>query len=198
MAEPTKPPQPFPPAVDGVTVRPARPSDAGALVELVDRCSELSLYRRFHGATGPYVRREVERIAHPTAGHRSWVALGARGDVRGTATLAWGRAGDVHVAFLVDDAWQRRGVGRSLYRALAHEAVSEGLPAVTATILGDNVPALRFLRAMAPDVRSVFVDGQVEVRVPVWSAPSARSSLRTAAVRTADARTPVGRQGAAA
>lgn len=178
MAEPTKPLQPLPSAVDGVTVRQARPSDTSVLVDLVERCSELTLHRRFHGATGPHVQREVRRIASPTPEHRSWVVVGPGGDVRGTATLAWGRAGDVHVAFLVDDAWQRRGVGRSLYRALAREAVAAGLPAVTATVQGDNVPALRFLHVMAPDARSRFVDGEVEVRVPVASAAHGRPGAR--------------------
>jgi GNAT superfamily N-acetyltransferase len=178
MAETTTPtahPWRLSSTVDCVTVRPARPDDTDALVALVERCSELSLYRRFHGAAGPYVWREIERIANPTAMHRSWVALGAGGDVRGTATLAWGRAGDVHAAFLVDDTWQRRGVGRSLYRALARAAVAAGLPAVTATVLGDNGPALRFMRAMAPDVRSRFVDGVVEVHLPVRPSTAARS-----------------------
>jgi GNAT superfamily N-acetyltransferase len=169
MAAPTIPPQPVTSPRDAVTVRPARPGDEVALTALVGRCSELTLYRRFHGATGPHVRREIDRIAHPTPTHRSWVGVGPGAEAVGTATLARGRDGDVHVAFLVGDAWQRRGIGRALYTALAPDAVADGFPAVTATILGDNVPALRFLQAIAPRARSRFVDGEVVVRVPVRS-----------------------------
>jgi hypothetical protein len=185
MAAPTIPPQAVISPLDAVTVRPARPGDEVALAELVERCSELTLYRRFHGATGPHVRREIDRIAHPTPDHRSWVAVGTGAEVRGTATLARGRDGDVHVAFLVGDAWQLRGNGRALYTALAPDPVAAGFSAVTATILGDNVPALRFLRAIAPRARPRFVDGEVVVHVPVRSAAPGRTGRPTPAAEVA-------------
>src|SRR5262245_52646257 len=74
-------------------VRPTRADDLPALEALLDRCSDETRYRRFHGAVGTAVRRELWRVAHPSRCHRSWVVI-ADGDVRGTATLAWGREGD--------------------------------------------------------------------------------------------------------
>lgn len=150
----------------GITVRRAVPGDLAALVGCADRCSELTLYRRFHGTAGPAIRRELWRIAAPTPEHRSWVAVGPGGDIHGTASLAWGRSGTVEAGFLVEDAWFRRGIGRRLFAAVAAEARSARVATVLVTIQAENTRALRFLRAMVPDVRPVFVgDGVVEAAV---------------------------------
>lgn len=147
--------------------RPARPSDEGAVAELLARCSPDALYRRFHGAVGSAVTHEIRRIANRTDGHRSWVVV-AHGAVRGTATLAWGSDGVVEAAFLVEDAWARRGVGAALYEAVAREARREHVPEVTAWVQGDNESARRFLRAMAPDARITFAGyGELEVILPM-------------------------------
>lgn len=149
-------------------VRPARPADQSALDAFIERCSRDTLYRRFHALAPRPIRREVQRMAHPTATHRSWVAAAPDGAVHAVATLAWGRAGDVHVAFVVEDAWFRRGLGRALFGTMARAAERSGVGAVTATIQADNHRAVDFLRAVAPGVRPRFVGaGEVEATIPV-------------------------------
>jgi GNAT superfamily N-acetyltransferase len=156
-----------------VTIREAVPADLPALVACVDRCSDTTLYRRFHGAAGPAVRREVRRIATPTADYRSWVAAGPGGTIRGMASLARGRDGTVEAGFLVEDEWFRRGIGRLLFGALAAAARSSRIPRVSLTIQAENTRALRFLRAMVPGVRPVFIgDGIVAAEVPVADVPA--------------------------
>jgi GNAT superfamily N-acetyltransferase len=147
-------------------VRGAGPGDLDARVALLERCSDGTVRRRFHGAAPRPIRRELDRIAHPTDEHRSWVAL-AGGDVRGTATLAWGRDGAVEAAFLVEDAWFRRGVGRALFAALAAEARRAGVTAVVATVQSDNERAARFLRAMAPGAGHTLSGPELAVTIPV-------------------------------
>lgn len=151
-----------------MTIRPAGPGARIALDGLVERSTPDTLYRRFHGtAIGP-VRRELDRIAAPTAGHRSWVAVSPDGEVRGTATLAWGPAGGPDAGFLVEDGWHRRGIGRLLFAALMAEARRAGVPMVQATVQADNERALRFLRNVAPAARSRYAGGHdVEVAIPV-------------------------------
>ncbi len=149
-------------------VRPTEPADLARLEALVARCSDATLYRRFHGAGRRPIGRELERVAASTAIHRSWVAVTHDGEAHGTATLAWGRSGTVEAAFLVEDEWFRRGIGRSLFAALAAGAARAGVDAVMASVQADNDRAVRFLRAMSPDVRPTYVGGAVlEVRVPV-------------------------------
>jgi ribosomal protein S18 acetylase RimI-like enzyme len=154
-----------------VTIRPARRTDRPALDGLVERSSDDTLYRRFHGGAAGPIRRELDRIAAPSPDHRSWIAVSpADGRVRGTATLAWPTrpGGAVEAAFLVEDAWRRRGIGRALFDALMVEAAHAGLPSVHATVQADNERALRFLRGVGPGAASHYAGGhEVEVSVPV-------------------------------
>lgn len=151
-----------------VVVRSAAPTDLDLLRAMVERTSPTTLRRRFHDAAGRPVQRELARIASPTPSHRSWVALAADGQVHGTATLAWARAGTVEAAFLVEDAWFRRGLGRALFGALAIEAARARVATVLATVQADNDRAVRFLRAVAPGAHPRFVGGgELEVAIPV-------------------------------
>jgi GNAT superfamily N-acetyltransferase len=175
----------------GTWVRAARSDDLTQLDALLDRCSRETLYRRFHGATGGPMRREVERIADPGPLHRSWVAVGCDGAIRGTATLAWSAAdsaspanaaspggaspgGRPEVAVLVEDAWFRRGLGRALLTQLMADARDAGAEVVVAWVQGDNMRAVRFLRAVAPGARIAFDGGELAVSVPVAPAASER------------------------
>ena len=152
----------------GLTVRPAGPADGERLGAFLDRCSPTTLYRRFHGPGEQPARREMARAAAPTADYRSWLALSPGGDVRGVATLASGRDGTVEAAFMVEDAWARRGVGRVLWAALAEDACRSRLATIRANVQADNERAVRFLLAVAPGARSRYAgDAQIEVTLPV-------------------------------
>jgi N-acetylglutamate synthase-like GNAT family acetyltransferase len=150
-----------------VQVRRARPTDLPQLQALADRCSFETLYRRFHGSGPSTIHRELERVASPTPQHRSWVA--AEGEfIRGAATLAFGRDGSAEAAFLVEDAWFRRGLGRRLFGAMATEAAHIPVDTIVAWVQPDNVAARRFLRAVAPSARTRFAGmGELEMLVPV-------------------------------
>jgi GNAT superfamily N-acetyltransferase len=146
-------------------VRPATADDLPELGELAERCSFDTLYRRFHGATGTPLQRELARMATSSGGHRSWVAVSG-GHVRGVATLAVGRSGEAEVAFLVEDAWQRRGLGRALAGRVGVEARRAGHGGLTALVQGDNDRALRFALALAPGADIRF-DGAAEYRLTI-------------------------------
>jgi len=150
-----------------LAVRPAELSDLPQLEAMLERCSPETQYRRFHGAVGGAARRELQRIVTPTPTHRSWVATD--GDaLHGTATLAWGSDGVVEAAFLVEDDWVRRGIGRGLFRAVAAEAQAASVHHVTAWVQAENQAARRFFRAMVPTAETTFAgDGELEVAIPV-------------------------------
>ena len=154
-----------------LTVRPAGPDDRERLDAFVDRCSPATLYRRFHGAGERPARREMARVAAPSATYRSWVATSPGGDIHGVATLAWGGDGVVEAAFMVEDAWTRHGVGRALFAALARESRRARLGTVRAIVQADNERAVRFLLAVAPGARSRYAgDAEIEVTLPVTAA----------------------------
>src|SRR5262245_20292250 len=169
----------------GMTIRPSAPGDGPALHALVDRCSAGTLVRRFHGGGVGPAHREMDRVAQHAATHRSWVAE-ADGEIHGAGTLAWAGPDEARaeVAFLVEDAWFRRGVGRGLYAAIAAEARREGI-AVSASVQADNERAIRFLVGVAPGARPRYAgDGLVEVTFPpapavVPSAPAVAAVAST-------------------
>lgn len=169
----------------GIDVRPARPGDLPGLQAMVERCSPDTLHRRFHGVVGSGARRELERIAHPTGRHRSWVAVDGDGDVHGTSTLAWGHDGEVEVAFLVEDDHQRRGLGRALAGVAAEEARAAGVPQVEAIVQPDNRRALRFLRAVAPGLSMRFADGSTVATIALAPPAAAIPPISTPGTREA-------------
>jgi ribosomal protein S18 acetylase RimI-like enzyme len=153
-------------------LRPARPDDLPRLGELLERCSPETLYRRFHGTTHEPMRREIERVAASGASdasdrHRSWVAVGCDGAVRGTGTLAWRDDHPPEIALLVEDAWFRRGIGRDLVDHLAGDARRSGAEVILAWVQGDNLRAVKFLRAVAPSARIAFDSGELAITMPV-------------------------------
>jgi N-acetylglutamate synthase-like GNAT family acetyltransferase len=152
-----------------VWLRPARPDDLPRLGELLDRCSPETLYRRFHGTTRDPMRREIERVAAPDTPdrHRSWVAVGCDGAVRGAGTLAWRDDDTPEIALLVEDALFRQGIGRGLVDRLAGDARRSGAPDIVAWVQGDNLRAVKFLRAVAHGAHIAFDSGELAVTIPV-------------------------------
>jgi len=164
-----------------VTVRPAQPGDRFALGALVDRCSAETLYRRFHGPVTATVVDELDRIAASGPDHRSWVAVSpGDGRIRGAASLARSPLGPAEAAVLVEDGWRRAGIGRRMLAALAAEARRAGTPEVVATVQADNEGALRFLRSIAPGLRSRWDGGtEVDVTLPLAALAAAANPTAT-------------------
>jgi len=172
-----------------VRIRPARPTDEPLLLDLIERCSPDTVYRRFHGVFGTVARKELRRVANPTYAHRSWVAVEG-GEVRGTVSLVRDRRGDLEIAILVEDAWGHRGLGRRLVEAALRDAARQGATEVVAWIQAENQRAIGFFRTVVPGATGAFVDGEVLMRLPV---PAAVAPLSTAWVR--DDAAPVSRSG---
>jgi ribosomal protein S18 acetylase RimI-like enzyme len=155
-----------------LSVRAARSGDLHQLAALVDRCTPDTLYRRFHGASGRTVERELHRIAWPTPAHRSWVAV-VDGEIRGTATIARSTSGATEIALLVEDSWFRRGIGRALCLTLLAHARAVRVPIVLAAVQADNDRAVRFLRGVAPAAQVRFAGGgELEVTIPTALQPA--------------------------
>jgi GNAT superfamily N-acetyltransferase len=176
-----------------LVVRPATEDVRDQIEAFCARCSDDSLFRRFHGGgRGATLRREVDRWVHPDEGYRTVVAW-ADGEIHGVANLAIGRDGAVEMAVLVEDAWRRRGVAARLVGRLASEAREEGFDAVDVDIQPDNHPALSLLGAMATNYARRFSGGTFEAHIPLAPAPAqtagASSAVSSSAMRTTSTRT---------
>jgi RimJ/RimL family protein N-acetyltransferase len=134
----------------GLRLRLIRPDDAPRLSALYDRLSRHTAYQRFFSA----MRRLPLDWAHFLANvdYRERLALVIERDgPEGPELIAVGRyepageAGEAEVAFVVQDGWQGKGLGRLLLRELLAAAAARGIGRFRAFVLADNFRMLRLL-----------------------------------------------------
>jgi N-acetylglutamate synthase-like GNAT family acetyltransferase len=127
-------------------LRPAA-SDTEAVLDMLGRCSRTSLLHRFHGFTdGANYFGALLRNGPIDQTFLAW----NRSACVGVATLGAGATGIVDLGVLVEDAWQRRGVGTSLVASLLVDARSRGVTTMHADVLGDDFFILEALRRIGP------------------------------------------------
>jgi GNAT superfamily N-acetyltransferase len=133
------------PQGNAITVRRADTGDLEAAKEMHERCSERTLSMRYHGPVGD-ADRYLDHLLSPRHG-RTLAVQTASGRIVGLGHLLWD-GDETEVALLVEDEWQRRGIGSELLRrlvAMAVEANCAGVYAVTQASNTGMVAAMRGL-----------------------------------------------------
>ncbi|MET9494326.1 GNAT family N-acetyltransferase [Streptomyces sp. NPDC006552] len=128
-----------------ITVRRAHPADLAAARALHERCSQRTLRLRYHGPVGD-ADRYLDHLLSPRYG-RTLAARTASGRIVALGHLLWD-GDETELALLVEDDWQRRGVGSELLRrlvGLAREARCASVYAVTQASNTGMVAAMRGL-----------------------------------------------------
>lgn len=170
-----------------VTIRAVRPDDAPRLQALFRRLSPESIFFRFLGRPRELSDREARRLA--TVDYETkmaWVAVpeaGAEdgdpdGPIIGVARYARlpddsgpeagpqaGPEAAAEAAVVVEDRWQRLGLGTMLLQALADYARTHGIDAFQATVHQANTRILRFVRRSGLPTRDRVEGGLWEIRV---------------------------------
>jgi GNAT superfamily N-acetyltransferase len=124
-----------------LNVRPAAAEDADGVRDLHARCSAATLAARYLGGGAPTEAR-MARLLEP-AGGRTLVVTSGSTIVAMASLLAEGDLAEI--AILVEDRWQRRGVGTALLRRLFAWAERGRFAALVAHTAADNVAMLRTL-----------------------------------------------------
>jgi RimJ/RimL family protein N-acetyltransferase len=132
--------------------RQIRPDDWRKLQSFHARLSPSTVQHRFHGA-----KRELSiPLAH------TFADVDGVNDVAIVATTGtWGRIIGVaryfrvapstaEVAFVVEDAYQGRGIGGHLMRHLRELALANGVTVFVAEVLSDNTAMFRLLNKVGP------------------------------------------------
>jgi GNAT superfamily N-acetyltransferase len=147
-------------------LRPAA-SDTQAVLAMVGRCSRASLFHRFHGFTDGVAY--FAALLRDSPANETLLAWSGSACV-GVATLGVSAAGIVDLGVLVEDAWQRRGIGTRLIASLLGSARARGVATVHADVLVDDVFILPILRGIGP-LRVSIESGSFSVDIDLSSQP---------------------------
>ncbi|MFJ8685121.1 bifunctional acetate--CoA ligase family protein/GNAT family N-acetyltransferase [Micromonospora wenchangensis] len=156
---------------DGSTVglRPIRPQDAPEIVAMHGRFSERTRYLRYFSPYPRIPERDLHRFV--TVDHRDREAFVVLAGDRIVAVGRYERLGpaapEAEVAFVVEDAYQGRGIGSVLLEHLADAARRAGIGHFVAEVLPTNGAMLRVFADFGYQVQRQFADGVVHLTFPI-------------------------------
>jgi len=154
------------------TIRPVIPAELTALGDFFAGLSLESRYRRFFAPVRP--SHDLLDLLAGVPAHVDALVAVADGVIVGHAMAADlperadpgpGRATDVGV--VVADAWQRRGVGAALMRALISRAQARGVTALAMDVLPGNRLVLSMILAHWPDAAVGHSPDGLDIRIPL-------------------------------
>jgi GNAT superfamily N-acetyltransferase len=144
-------------------MRPIAPADKAMLQAGVAALSPESAYGRFLTGKSSFTPAELRYLTEVDGvDHIALVVLDADDDILAVGRIVRdARMPDTaELAVAVCDAWQRRGIGRTLTRELT---LRSGVDRVTGTMLATNRAALALMRGIGPIERSAISGGVREV-----------------------------------
>lgn len=139
-------------------MRSVRPADAAELDAMMARCSLDTRYRRFFAPvrTMPIeYRRGV--LAGDPGRHDALVVQQPTGEIIALASLVAAPAG-AELGLLVEDGWQRQGLGTTLVHELVARARERGVQRLRATVLPTSARLVLWLGRIVP-MESSRLDG---------------------------------------
>ena len=170
-----------------LTLRPVLPQDGLLLAELVARLSPSARRNRFHGA----VHFSAERAQRMSCidYDREFAFVVTTRDAATERVIADARycvdgdAQGAEFALMVDERWQRRGLGGWAMAALREAALEAGLHWLHGEVLSTNLPMLALMRrcglCCTPDPEDEQLV-QVQERLGVGDQPVQRRAPRSA------------------
>jgi GNAT superfamily N-acetyltransferase len=132
-----------------------------AVLAMASRCSRNTLFHRFHGFTDGVAY--FAALLRDPAGHETHLAWNEARCV-GVATIALNAAGTADLGVLVEDRWQRQGIGTRLVASLLPRARDRGVTNLHADVLRDDMFVLEALSRVGPPSVSVEL-GAVSVDI---------------------------------
>jgi GNAT superfamily N-acetyltransferase len=152
-----------------VRMRPAGVPDAPLVAALHARCAPESRRSRFLSPTPRLAPGQLDGLLGGDSGTgQALLAVTADGgSAVGIANLDREGPGCGRFAVLVEDAWQRRGLGTALLRRVADLAAEQGVAELTGVARHDDLGVTRLLRRAGLRPSAEIVDGEVRLRAPL-------------------------------
>ncbi|WP_371539530.1 GNAT family N-acetyltransferase [Streptomyces sp. NBC_00466] len=152
-----------------ISVRRAGPDDAQAARAMHDRCTDRTLGLRYHGPVGD-ADRYLGHLLSPRFG-RTLAVQTASGRIVGLGHLLWD-GDETEVALLVEDAWQRRGIGSELLGRLVALAEETGCESVYAVTQASNTGMVAAMRGLGLPLDYQIEEGTLVITARLATAPA--------------------------
>ncbi|MFI6529709.1 GNAT family N-acetyltransferase [Streptomyces uncialis] len=153
---------------EAVTVRRADLSDVDAATAMHGRCSSGTLRTRYHGPVQD-ADRYLRHLLNPHFG-RTLVARTATGRTVALGHLLWD-GDETEVALLVEDEWQRRGIGGELLRRLADMAAEAGCARLYALTQPSNAGMIAAMRGLGLPLEHQWDEGALVITARLDTGP---------------------------
>ena len=168
---------------DGVALvlRPGTDADEESVAGLHTRCSMRTLFNRYHSGMRTVPRRWLHRLLNPPRG--TTILAQCADQVVALGQLIHTNTPDcAEVSLLVEDSWQRRGVGAALLGALASDARAAGYSELVAWCLPSENALVRTAARAGLETTTRREDGLLRVSI----APRGRALKTPIATVTAE------------
>jgi GNAT superfamily N-acetyltransferase len=179
-----------------LVVRPAVAGDRAALEAMFQRCSPATVFRRFHGQVRAFPRAYLDEALSGADAHYAIVCYSGCEAVA-LASCRTDEPGSAELGILIEDAWQRRGLGGTLLDELVTRAAGHGIRRLRAQMLTEQDWIIKMLArhgtwtsAFARGMRDVTLElaaAETEV-APAADAPAAEASAAEASAAAAGGR----------
>ncbi|MFH8341796.1 GNAT family N-acetyltransferase [Streptomyces sp. AM6-12] len=157
------------PEGDDIAVRRIDTGDLAAARAMHERCSDRTLMLRYHGPVGD-ADRYLNHLLSPRFG-RTLAAQTAGGRIVGLGHLLWD-GDETEVALLVEDDWQRRGVGAELLRRLVGMARQARCDSVYAVTQASNTGMVAAMRGLGLPLDYQVEEGTLVITARLAAEPS--------------------------
>lgn len=149
-------------------MRRADGGDLAAARAMHDRCSERTLGLRYHGPVAD-ADRYLGHLLSPRFG-RTLAATTASGKLVALGHLLWD-GDETEVALLIEDDWQRRGIGSELLRRLLAMAVEAGCDSVYAVTQASNTGMVAAMRGLGLPLDYQIEEGTLVITARLDATP---------------------------
>lgn len=155
-------------------LRPIKPDDAAQLIQLHRRLSSKSVYFRFFAPLPELSPQRAAALA--TVDYRDAFALVAEANGQIVAVARYYRNRETperaEVAFVTEDALQRRGIASRMLDSLAEIARDHGINSFEAYVLGDNRSMMSVFLRSGYKIERALDGGVIHVTFPITPAAS--------------------------
>lgn len=156
------------PEGNAISVRRADAADLDAAKAMHERCSPHTLRMRYHGPVGD-ADRYLNHLLSPRFG-RTLTVQTASGRIVGLGHLLWD-GDETEIALLVEDDWQRRGIGAELLGRLVTMAVEAGCESVYAVTQSSNTGMVAAMRGLGLPLDYQIEEGTLVITARLEATP---------------------------